>query len=705
MICKIRFLLFVWICFCMNVWAQKPIKVACVGNSITYGAFIQNREHNSYPAQLAAYLGDAYEVKNFGVSGRTLLGKGDLPYRQTEAYQQSLSYQPDIVFIKLGTNDSKPQNRIYLKSFKEEMLQLIDSYRQLPSSPRIVLLTPLRCFIPGHETICDSVITTEITPVIKEIAYEQKLDIINLYHLFGDQWQSHLMPDQLHPSAIGAGQIAAKLYDYLKLTGENSFDITKTFALKPVRQFNFHGYQGHVYTNKGITYYIVKPYQVAKDLPWIWRARFWGHEPQTDIALLEHGFHVVYCDVADLYGSDRAVRRWNEFYQLATDAGLNRKVVLEGMSRGGLIVYNWAAANPDKVACIYADAPVMDFKSWPMGRGGSAGSVEDTKKLYAAYGFASEQQALDWKKNPIDHAAILAEAAIPIIHVVGDADDVVPVSENTDLFVNRLTQLGGTIKVIHKPEVGHHPHSLANPDPIVYFILKSIGQAANRCIHPVPGNEYRSGAGWVEGSDWHTVNQDIQAALAGKNLQLLMIGNSITQGLGGNREAVVYKPGKQAMDDRFGEGNWETAGISGDRTQHVLWRLMHGHYADCQPQVVVLTIGINNVIAGDDPDDIAEGIKACAVEAHKQMPSSRLILLGLLPAGKEPDSSSREACDKIHELLSEASFQGVEYINPTAWFIHKDGSLRTELFGEDFLHLNSEGYSVWCDHLYQLIRE
>lgn len=117
------------------LFAIPPIKVACVGNSITYGAFIQNRELNCYPAQLQAYLGSGYEVKNFGVSGCTLLSQGDLPYVKTDTYRQSLDYQPDIVFIKLGTNDSKPQNRIYLDQFKHDYLELIDSYRVLPSTP------------------------------------------------------------------------------------------------------------------------------------------------------------------------------------------------------------------------------------------------------------------------------------------------------------------------------------------------------------------------------------------------------------------------------------------------------------------------------------------------------------------------------------------------------------------------------------------
>lgn len=90
--------------------AAKVIKVACVGNSITYGANILNREQNSYPAQLQAYLGGEYEVRNYGVSGTTLLSKGDYPYTATPAYRQALDFQPDIVLIKLGTNDTKPQN-------------------------------------------------------------------------------------------------------------------------------------------------------------------------------------------------------------------------------------------------------------------------------------------------------------------------------------------------------------------------------------------------------------------------------------------------------------------------------------------------------------------------------------------------------------------------------------------------------------------
>lgn len=689
---------FFLVCF-NSIYAENPVKIACVGNSITFGATIQNRELNSYPAQLQAYLGEGFEVKNFGVSATTLLNKGNSPYKNKEKYKESLDYMPDIVFIKLGTNDSKPQNRVYLDDFKQDYLDFFESYRNLPSKPRVVLLTPVRCFIPGNAGICDSVIQGRITPVIKELAYEEDLDLINLYYLFGDKHESYLMPDQIHPSSIGAGRIAAKLYDYINTnTSTKKDDVISNFSLKPTGEFNFHGFKGYTYNNNGIEYKIVKPHQVAAGNPWIWRARFWGHEPQTDISLLEKGFHLTYCDVSDLYGSDTAVKRWDSFYQLATEAGLNKKAVLEGMSRGGLIIYNWAAKNPEKVACIYADAPVLDIKSWPVGK-----SEKDTEQLLKAYDFKSQEDALKWTNNPVDHAEILAKAGFPMLHVVGDEDIVVPVTDNTEFFASRLAKQGYTLEIIHKPGIGHHPHSLPNPEPIVRFILKATGHAENMCIHPIPGNEFRSAAGWQEGEDWHSVAKDITATLAEKQVKLLMLGNSITQGLGGDRKAVKSKSGKEALDKAIGVGIWQSAGISGDRTQHLLWRLQNGNYNICKPNYAIITIGINNVSGGDEPLDVAEGIMAVAKEAKKQLPATQIIVLGVLPAGKEIDNTKRIQCNKIHEILAASEWDDIRYVNPSDWFVHPDGSLKTELYGRDFLHLSKNGYEVWSEKIAELI--
>jgi len=227
------------------------------------------------------------------------------------------------------------------------------------------------------------------------------------------------------------------------------------------KKSNFHGFEQTDFKLDGLNCKIVVPKKAAPGNPWIWRARFWGHEPQTDIALLKKGFHVAYCDVSGLYGAPSAVERWDRFYNHVTkEHQFSKKAALEGMSRGGLIIFNWAIKNPEKVSCIYADAPVCDFKSWP----------KINKAITAAYKLTTED-AKNYQGNPVDSLAPLAKAGVPLLHVVGDDDKVVPVSENTAVIEKRYLALKGPIKVIHKPGVGHHPHSLKNPKPIVDFIL------------------------------------------------------------------------------------------------------------------------------------------------------------------------------------------------------------------------------------------
>jgi len=211
---------------------------------------------------------------------------------------------------------------------------------------------------------------------------------------------------------------------------------------------------------------VVVPERPAPGKPWVWRARFWRHEPQFDVAMLEKGYHVVYCNVGGLLGNPTAVGRWDRYYRfLVEEHGFAAKAVLEGMSRGGMIIYNWAIANPDKVAAIYGDAPVMDLRGWPGFKSGM---------LRRAYKFKDEEEFGAWKGNPVDNLKPLAEAGVPIIHVVGDKDDCVRVSEHTAVAERRYKEMGGVIEVIHKEDCGHHPHSLKDPTPIVTFVEKHV---------------------------------------------------------------------------------------------------------------------------------------------------------------------------------------------------------------------------------------
>lgn len=247
--------------------------------------------------------------------------------------------------------------------------------------------------------------------------------------------------------------------------------LLKEYAIvKAAKLSNWSGYERLDFTVDGRAALVVRPKQVAKGRPWVWRTEFFGHEPQGDIALLGKGYHVAYIDVQNMYGAPVALAHMDALYDHLTAAhDLSRKVTLEGFSRGGLFAFNWAALHPDRTASLYVDAPVCDFKSWPGGKGVGPGAPADWKRCLGAYGL-TEVEALSYRKNPIDNLEPLSKAGIPILAVIGDADEVVPVSENIDLVEKRYKELGGKIEVIRKSGGKHHPHSLKDPKPIVDFI-------------------------------------------------------------------------------------------------------------------------------------------------------------------------------------------------------------------------------------------
>ncbi|MBD0777801.1 alpha-L-fucosidase [Maribacter sp. ANRC-HE7] len=469
--------------FTISGYSKDKVRIACVGNSITYGARIENREVNSYPAQLGSMLGDGYDVQNFGVSGTTLLRKGDFPYWKTDAYQKAMDFRPDWVFIKLGTNDTKPVNRVFLDEYVQDYKDLVASFKKLPSNPRVVLLLPVPVFSNDSTGITAQIVREKLLPMVREVAYDTGSEIVNLYNLLIES--PELFPDKVHPSAAGATIMARRVGEVVRMKSVGPVDFS-SYLPEDAETFNFHGFKGHDFTFRDRNSKIVMPKNVAVGRPWVWRARFWGHEPQVDIALLERGFHIVYCDVGEMFGNDKALAIWDGFYQLLTKAGLSNKSVMEGMSRGGVYIYRWAAKYPERVSGVYADAPVLDLKSWPGGNGRSKGSPETWDTFKKDFDFTTEKEALAFKGNPLDFADKIAKAGFPMLHVVGDADDVVPVSENTGPFEQKIKEAGGLINVIHKPGIGHHPHSLQNPKPIVDFVLMVTDYLAIQDMIPTP---------------------------------------------------------------------------------------------------------------------------------------------------------------------------------------------------------------------------
>jgi lysophospholipase L1-like esterase len=456
---KLIFKIFLGLCIVLPVKAET--RITCIGASITYGATLKDPETQSYPAQLQKLLGDNYVVSNFGVSSATMLRNGDLSYWNTKAYQLALQSRPDVVFIDLGGNDSKLINRVHLNEYERDYHDMIRSLAQLPSHPRIVLLLPIPAFLADTSQIYDKVIVNDIIPRIRQVAYNERLEVIDMHSMFvnHEDW----MPDKIHPDLRGTTMTAKRLYDVIIQPKDISFDIFNKIK-QPYKVSFFYGYPCAEFTIDGRDCKVVKPKWSAIGHPWVWRARFWGHEPQTDIALLERGFHIAYCDVAELLGNDEAIDYWNDFYKMINNAGLSKKAVLEGMSRGGIYIYNWAAVNPEKVACVYADNVLLDLRFWP-----------DTAILKQDYHLTYARQIGALKASPIDKVSQIVKGNYPMLHLSADADEAVDPSKNTLLFEQEVKALNGSITVIHKPGFKHHPHSLPNPAPIVEFILNATG--------------------------------------------------------------------------------------------------------------------------------------------------------------------------------------------------------------------------------------
>jgi len=195
----------------------KPVKVACIGDSITYGSRIEDRENNNYPLYLGQMLGEDYEVVNFAISGRTMLNKGDHPFMAEENYAKAKEYLPDIVTIMLGTNDAKPKNWKYREEFITDLRTMIQDFKELPSHPTIYLCLPPWVYTEMGG-ITEQCIVDEVIPVIKQVAAESWLEVIDTHAPLAGH--SEMFADGVHPNAQGAMVLAETIFQGLEACGD-----------------------------------------------------------------------------------------------------------------------------------------------------------------------------------------------------------------------------------------------------------------------------------------------------------------------------------------------------------------------------------------------------------------------------------------------------------------------------------------------------
>lgn len=216
---------------CCSGSAAEPspppaIRVACVGDSIVFGAGLKNREHNNWPAVLGRWLGKGWDVRNFGLNGATMLLKGDLPYQKQPIYRQALKFDPDIVIISLGGNDSKQPNAQfknaannwqYKADYVGDYKKMIAAFRAVNPAIKIYVCTPLPAY-PGHWGINDTTIREEVAPRVRQVAQETGATVIDFYAAMSGKPQLFL--DTVHPDAAGDRLVAAAAYR--ALTGKEA---------------------------------------------------------------------------------------------------------------------------------------------------------------------------------------------------------------------------------------------------------------------------------------------------------------------------------------------------------------------------------------------------------------------------------------------------------------------------------------------------
>ncbi|MFT7680413.1 MAG: sialidase-1 [Planctomycetota bacterium] len=377
---------------------------------------------------------------------------------------------------------------------------------------------------------------------------------------------------------------------------------------------------------------LVQPKQAAPGNPWIWRMREPGELPAFDLALLERGFHIAWIDTAGLYGSPTALERAQAFYDtLLADWELGPRAVLLGPAQGWLLATSWALARPETVAAMIGDNPVCDIKSWPAGWGLSEGDQAAWRDCMQAWGL-DDEGAREFTSNPSDHVVELAEADIPVLHLVSSADQIVPPSENSHVLERRLRQVGGSIQVIDRNGAEHLPHLLEDPTPVVEFVLRHTINAEDHM-------EVRSGL------------PRFRAALAAGKAHVVFLGGSITINPGWNR----FIQGDLLRGYPDAELSFDIAGVASlDSSAHAFRidrDLLQGPPAD----LVILEAAVNDAVNGRSPTESIRGMEGVIRHLRQAWPQVEIALVhfpDVASVEQWPEGAARPTVE-AHERVAE----------------------------------------------------
>ena len=187
---------------------KTTVKIACIGDSVTYGSKLRNRIKECYPECLQALLGRKYRTMNFGLSGATINPNGDIPYISSIEYKKSLDFKPDLVIMQFGGNDSKKHNYKGTELFKNEYLKLMNSYKLINKDVLFIIILPVPIY---HELwgVQTKILNGEITITLEDIILDNNIPFVDPKPSFSNRMELYDV-DEIHPNKDGA-QILAEL--------------------------------------------------------------------------------------------------------------------------------------------------------------------------------------------------------------------------------------------------------------------------------------------------------------------------------------------------------------------------------------------------------------------------------------------------------------------------------------------------------------
>jgi sialidase-1 len=440
--------------------------------------------------------------------------------------------------------------------------------------------------------------------------------------------------------------------------------------------------------------FYIKPKKAIAGNPWVWRAHFPNWHTEMDSVLLERGFHIAYINTNNLYGHPKAMMAWDNFYNyLVSKKNFAPKVALEAVSRGGLYAYAWAKRNPSKVSCIYTEAPVCDFTSWPGGKGKGKGSANDWKKLLAIYGL-TEEQALNFTDQPKDNLEGLAAFKVPVLHLVGLKDSIVPAEENSFVLVNNYIKSGGPATVVPmtkgEQELNGHHFPIEDPAAIADFIYKNNVPVKQ----PLNAQSFIYPYGNLKNVLWCIQNK--------QEVTVAFLGGSITN-MNGWRNKVCQYFTELYPDTKF---NFINAGIPSLGSVPHAFRLQRDVLDKGKIDLMFIESAVNDRGNGTPEIQQRRAIEGIIRHAYGANPNMNMVLMAFADEASVHDYSTGKIPLEVKVHSDLAKYYHLPFIN-LAEEVSKRIANKEFTWKDDFknLHPSPFGQEIYFNAIKTLLRK